>query len=244
MRRGIATCLTMALAGGNAALAQPLTADLSDHLITITSSYTGTELLLFGSVEEEGDIIVVVRGPEQQVLVRRKERVGGLWMNRATQSFAKVPGYYAMAATRPLDEIATENVLSRLGIGPKNLTFEANGSGGPQGVEFRDALVRNMTREGLYPTEPGVVTWLGSRLFRTNIAFPANAPVGNYTAEIYLLHQNEVITAQTTPLFIRKTGIERAVFEYSRNYPLLYGLSAVIMALLAGWLAELAFRRR
>jgi hypothetical protein len=62
--------------------AQPLVADLSSHLITITSSYTGTDLLLFGAVEQGGDVIVVVHGPTEPLVVRRKERVAGVWVNR------------------------------------------------------------------------------------------------------------------------------------------------------------------
>jgi len=52
------------------AQAQRLVADLSDHHISLSSSFTGTEIIVFGTIENipegnEGpfDIAVVVQGP-------------------------------------------------------------------------------------------------------------------------------------------------------------------------------------
>lgn len=245
MQNTIATLLLIgALLGGAGARAQPLIADLSDHLITITSNYSGTKLLLFGSREGEGDVVVVVRGPAQALVVRRKDRVAGVWVNRSSLAFRKVPGFYAVAASRPLGEFATEALLARLGIGTAYLALKPEGEVDDAAeAPFREAVIRNMRRAGLYRAQTGKVTWLGGRLFRTEIAFPANVPVGNYTAEVYLIEANEVVSAQNTPLFIRKTGIERAVFDYAQEQPLLYGIAAVVIAIAMGWLASVVFRR-
>jgi uncharacterized protein (TIGR02186 family) len=159
-------------------------------------------------------------------------------------TFTNVPGYYAIAATRPPHEFASEALLARLGVGPEHLRFQATqGTREPGLQEYKDALIRNMQRAGLYPEEPGKVTWLGNSLFRTQVSFPTNVPTGNYGADVYLIRDNEVVSAQNTPLFIRKTGIERAIFEYAHEQPLLYGLAAVLLAVVAGWLAATIFRR-
>lgn len=232
-------------ASATAALAQPLVADLSSHLITITSSYSGTNLLLFGALDQRGDVVVVVRGPEQTMVVRRKERELGIWANRAAVTFEDVPGFYAIAATRPLESLASPSLLTRLGIGTQTLRLRASNDLPPGELAvFRQALVRNLGQSGLYPPETGKVTLLGESLFRTEIRFPANVPTGNYLANVFLIRNNELVTAQTTPLFVRKSGIERTVFEYAYREPFLYGIAAVLMAMMAGWLAEMAFRRR
>lgn len=238
-----AAALLAALASGRAT-AEPLVADLSSHLITITSSYTGTNLLLFGAIERGGDVIVVTRGPAQQVVVRRKKRVAGIWVNSDAVTFSGVPGYYAVAATRPLEEFTSEALLARLGVGHENLRLDATGElSGAALQPYREALARNMARAGLYPSGLGTVTWLGSSLFRTQISFPTNVPTGNYAADVYLIRDDEVVSAQNTPLFIRKTGIERAIYEWAHGEPLLYGLAAVLLAVAAGWIAAVVFRR-
>lgn len=240
----LGVCAALMIVTTTSARAEPLVADLSSHLITITSSYTGIDRLLFGTIEEDGEVVVVIRGPAQPVVVRRKQRLGGIWVNRGAVRFDGVPGYYAVAATRPLAEIASETLLARHEIGVEYLRLEADkGREEAEAEPFRQAIARNMRRAALYPRELGKVTWLGSRLFRTEIHFPANVPAGNYTAVIYLIRENEVISAQTTPLFIRKTGIERRIFENAHERPFWYGLFAVLLAMVAGGLAAVIFRK-
>ncbi|WP_341702665.1 TIGR02186 family protein [Ferrovibrio sp.] len=222
----------------------PLITDLSAHLIAITSSFTGTDLLLFGAIDEPGDIVVVVRGPTSAAVVRRKEPIAGLWLTRRSASFDGVPGFYVVTSSRPLAEIAPSTLLSRLQIGIDSLRFRFTGSGIIEDLpDFRDALIRQKRREGLYQQSVGDVDFLGPKLFRTAISFPATAPVGTYQAEVYLIRDERIIAAQSTPLFIDKQGFEQEVYEFSRAEPAVYGLIAVLVAMLSGWLAAVVFRK-
>jgi uncharacterized protein (TIGR02186 family) len=222
----------------------PLATDLSAHLIAITSSFTGTDLLLFGSVEEPGDIVVVVRGPAGPTVVRRKSRVGGIWLNTDSLEFENVPGYYAIAATRPIEEIASPGLLQRLQIGADNLQFRPRREASKEQLEgFREAMIRIKGRESLYQEAADPVTFLGRKLFRTRIGFPSTVPVGTYRAEVYLIRDDRVIAAQATPLFVNKEGVEQAVFDFAHRQPLFYGLAAVAAAVFAGWLAATMFRK-
>ena len=74
------------------------------HLIAVTAGFVGTKLLLFGAIDDEGEVAVVVRGPEGPMVVRRKERVAGIWINRAQARFAPVPLFYWVATSRPFAE--------------------------------------------------------------------------------------------------------------------------------------------
>ena len=238
--------LAAGLLGGTASAQQAaLVTDLSDHLISITSSFSGTDLLLFGAVDGgPGDIVVVVRGPELPVVMRRKDRVAGIWVNRVSEEFKGVPAYYAMASNRVLRDIASDTLLARLQIGLDNLRFEpADDLSDAELQIFSDAIVRAKLREGLYRLEIAKVNFLGEKLFRTRIQFPANVPVGNYIVQVYLMRDGRVVGAQTTPLFIKKFGIERAIFDFAHNQPIIYGIAAVVLALLAGWAAGVIFRR-
>ena len=41
-----------------------LVAALSNHLVAISTGFSGTDVLLFGAIDGTGDVVVVVRGPE------------------------------------------------------------------------------------------------------------------------------------------------------------------------------------
>jgi uncharacterized protein (TIGR02186 family) len=225
--------------------AEPLVADLSDHRIKITAGFTGTEVLLFGAVEGEGDVVVVVRGPEETARVWRKGRYGGIWVNDKSVLFRRVPSFYAVGSSRPLWEIAEDPVLNRHKIGVDRLHFEADGlrKSDAEYILFRDALIRNKQLAGLFATDVDKVSFLGRRLFRTRLSFPTNVPTGVYFVEVFLLRDGQVVNAQTTPLVVNKAGVEADVFFFAHQHPALYGIMAVAAALLAGTLAAYVFRK-
>src|SRR5690348_15328072 len=75
-------------------------ADASTRQVAITSSFTGTEILLFGTVENSVqpsagagtyDVVAVVEGMPAPAIVRKKSRVGGLWINTSSMKFMPVP---------------------------------------------------------------------------------------------------------------------------------------------------------
>ncbi len=262
MMRRAAALLLMLFAFAGAARADQLVTDLSEHQIAIRSNFTGTQILLFGAVEARTpgtralnrDVVVVVQGPVRPVMVRRKERVAGVWVNHDSVTYPNVPGYYAIASTRPLEVTAEADTLKALRIGIENI-----GPGAPiaraidgttqilppdEETAFWKALIRNKRRDGLYINVPGGVTFLGQTLFRATVNIPANVPVGLYTAKVYLLQDGEIVDTISSPLYIDKRGVERFIFRMAHSDPLLYGLIAVLVAAFAGWLASAVMNRR
>lgn len=225
------------------ARAERLRVDLTDHLVAITTDFTGAKVVLFGVAEGDGDLIVTVRGPSENLTVRKKERIAGIWVNSDAARFRDVPSFYAVAATRPIAEFADEDILSRHRIGIEHLALPMAGTH-PDDAAFRAALIRNKRRQGLYQTEPGQVTLLGDPLFRADLEFPANVTVGTYLVGVYMVRDNRVVGAETTPLIISKSGMSAEIFFVAHRYPVVYGIIAVLMAGLSGWLAGAVFRKR
>ncbi len=241
---GLAGGVTIAAMVAGTVWAQQLVADLSSHLIAITTGFTGTEVVLFGTTDGAGDVAIVVTGPRGPVTVRRKDRIAGIWLNARSVRFEQVPSFYMVATNRPLDQFVTKPVLERHQIGLPNLQLGPREQLAPEQLAlFRSALIRNKQRAGLYGITLGQVSFLGERLFRTNIFFPANVPTGLYNVEAMLIREGEVVSAQTTPLVVSKVGFSAEVFDFARNQPVFYGVAAVIGAIAAGWLAGAAFRR-
>jgi uncharacterized protein (TIGR02186 family) len=233
-------------AATQAAWSQGLEADLSSHLIAIPTDFTGTEVVLFGAVAEPGDIAVVVQGPPERAVVRRKARVAGIWMNRSSMTFDNVPSFYSVATTRAIETFADERLLEREGIGLDYLRLEPSDAGNATETEiglFRDALIRAKQREEVYVVETGQVSFRQVLLFRTTVSFPANVPTGQYLIRVFLIREGNVVTAQTTPLFVSKIGVGSVIFSFAQNYAAAYGLAAIVVAVLAGWLASMMFRR-
>ncbi len=238
------TALLAAMPFSAAPRAQELVADLSRHFVAITTGFAGTEVLLFGATEGRGDVIIVVRGPSRREVVRRKGRVAGIWVNDAQLAFEEVPSFYGIAASKPIAKLLTTAALRRHGIGIENLNLKPGRRvGADELATFRAGFVRNKMRDRLFTMQPGSVTFLGQRLFRTTMYFPANVPTGTYDVEVFLVRDGRVVDAQTTPLSIAKVGIGADVYYFAHNSSVLYGIIAIVIALLAGLFAGVVFRK-
>lgn len=247
--------IALLLLGVSVARADDLVSGLSQDQIQITSNYTGSDLLVFGAIEPDAesdvsaaigkrDIVVVVRGPGTTMNVRRKQRFAGIWINNREVTLTGMPGYYFVASTGPLGKIASEDTLERYQIGLDNVAPQSTSTHKVSTTEqFRQAVVRERMRAHVYTFAPQGVEFLSQSLFRVHVPVPADAPRGQYTAEVYLFHDGEVVSAQSTPLFVDQIGVERRLFNLAHNQPLGYGLAAVLMAVLFGWLSSLVFRQ-
>jgi uncharacterized protein (TIGR02186 family) len=236
--------LTALLVATVPARAQDLVADLSNHLIAVTTGFSGTSLLLFGATQGEGDVVVVVRGPDKPETVRRKRRTLGIWVNRDSYAFAGVPSFYAISASRPIGDILPDTTRRRLELGLDNLRLPAQpGQNVDRRPENRIALIRQKQKLGLFPLEDGKVAFLGPRLFRTDVLFPSNVPTGDYTVTVYLVRDREVTTAQTTPLTVSKLGVSAGVSDFAHDHAALHGVIAVALSMVVGLGAGVVLRK-
>lgn len=228
--------------------ASDLDVDLSKPDVRLNVSFKGAELLLFGAKDKTGDIIVVVRGPQSDKSVRLREKIAGVWVSTDEVIFGNAPAFYAMASSRPIYEILPAAVLKTERIGTDHLELRVKSK--PDGAtektiqDFTDGLVRIMVKKDLYTDEPGVIEFVGKQLFRTDLWFPANVSVGEYTVDTYLIADGRVETKKTTHIQVHKVGIEARVYNFAHEQALIYGLLAVIIAVISGWTANAIFKKR
>lgn len=230
------------------ARAETLVTDLSQHVIEITSQFAGSELLLFGALERHAtesvqsddiavqgldyDIIVVVQSDPTDMVIRKKQRVAGIWINNENQMVRGVPGYYVVGSTRPLNDFLSKADQIELGLGLENLNIVNEND--EEISEYKEALIRNMKVRGLYKESSGNVIVKDEILFRANLAFPSNMPVGDYKADVYLVRDGNIIINHRTDLLVDKRGIERVIYNFAHEYPPFYGIMAIFVALSVG----------
>lgn len=229
------------------AAAKSIVADIDHHLIAITTDFSGEEVLIFGAVDQPGDVVMSLWGPLTQVQVHRKERVAGIWINRDMVTFGDVPGFYGIAASRPLPDILPPAVLEqyRLGVGHLQIKTLSADSNTLQSVnDYQDALLQQREKASLYAEKAGRVNFIGDTLFRANLRLPSTVPTGKFLIEVYLVRDGQIIDAQTIPLVISKVGFGADIYRFANRHGFAYGVVALVLSLALGWLAHLIFRRR
>jgi uncharacterized protein (TIGR02186 family) len=235
-----------------AAAQESVVTGISAENIALTADFDGSELFVFGAIRREApvpadaaplDVVITVKGPLRPVTVRRKSRRLGLWVNTDAVRVRQAPSFYAIATTGPLDELLSETERLRYGIGMDQAVRHVGGHPTLSDTStFTEAVVRLREANGLYAQLDGGVRLSEDTLFQTRIEMPANLVEGEYFAEFFLVRDRNVVSAGLTTISVEKAGLERWLFNLSRNEPLLYGLLSVALALAAGWLAAAAFR--
>jgi uncharacterized protein (TIGR02186 family) len=230
-----------------------LVPDVSQRKIDIIYSFSGAELLLFGAILYPGgripsrpaDIAVVLKGPAEPIIVREKAKVAGVWMNTSSAQFRSVPSFYAVAASRPLARLVSARTAAIYELGIDNIQLSPSSAVASDAQRrFEAGLVDLKRRSGLYVEGASAVEIADGVLYRARIRIPARVPVGKYTAETFLIQDGRVVAGAVKDIMIDKSGFERFVAAAAVNDSFLYGLCAVVLSLLLGWAAAIAFGRR
>jgi uncharacterized protein (TIGR02186 family) len=247
MRAAIALLLAMLAAAASApAHAQPLIAELSQREVAVTTGFSGAELLVFGTATGDAaqpgaDVVVTLRGPNAPVVVRRKVRIAGIWVNGPSERFDSAPSYYAVASTRPIEGLLSAEERRRLRLGLSSLPLSPRGQ--IEDPTFRQALLDLKTEQRLYAEDPGGVTLMADRLFHARLFLPAAVIPGQYRVDILLVREGRVIAGRDLPLTVLRAGTSAEIWRIAREEPFGYGLAAVMLAAFAGWVGSVLFRR-
>lgn len=227
-----------------------LVPEVSQHEVEVRQGFVGTQLLLYGAIlEPDGrragrdyDIVVVLKGPTEPIRLREKRNIFGIWVNADSTAFRSAPSFFAVASSRPIDQIVDRRTAAIYELGLDYLQLSPIGSIDPdEQAHFTQGLVELRKREGLYKEDPKGVTISEQVLYQAHIALPSNVQTGRYTAETFAITRGRVIASASAEVAVDKRGFERLVADYSQDASFFYGLAAVALSLAMGWLAHRIF---
>jgi uncharacterized protein (TIGR02186 family) len=227
-----------------------LVAEASQHEVAVRQGFTGAEILLYGAIltpqgsraAQDYDIVVVLEGPTRPLVLREKRKIAGMWVNAESTTLRSVPSYYAVAATRPIKDMVNERTAAIYEMGLNALQLSPSGTIDPaQQAHFADGLVKVMAKQGLYRQADHAVTVNGQVLYQARIALPSSVLTGSYVADVFAVRNGRVVASAETRIEVVKQGFEKAVADFSRHSAFAYGLLAIGLSLLMGWVAGRVF---
>ena len=246
--RVLAALLALILLGG--ARDPILVPEISQHDIQVRQGFTGAELLLFGAIlTPEGtragrdyDIVVVLKGPTQSIVLREKTRFAGVWVNAASTEFRSAPSFFAVASSRPISKVVDNKTAAIYELGLKWLQLSPIGAIEPaEQARFSAGLVDLMGRQGLYKQDAAGVSVSEQVLYQARISLPSNVATGTYTAETFAITHGRVVASAISRVEVRKLGFERVIAEFADRWSFFYGLLAVALSVAMGWVAGRLF---
>ena len=230
-----------------------------ENEILIDANFSGKDLLVFGAFyadpsqprEKKGDILIEVVGPEEDIVLRKKESFFGFWLNSKSVKFKDVPSFYYLSSTSELkDSFFEENNIGLLETSqfPElNWSLITTDWGTVSSFDdkqqFFEALIRNKSYEKVFKKTSDEIEILDGNLFKTNIPIPNTVPVGIYDVNLYLILNNEISKDYSYNFTVKRIGVESLIYNFANSFPLIYGFTSLIIALIIGWISADLFRR-
>ncbi|CAK8162994.1 putative TIGR02186 family protein [Candidatus Xenohaliotis californiensis] len=227
-------------------VAGDLAVDISNDFVNIGSDFNGIDLLIFGTKKPDEDIIILVKGVKKNINILKKEHTAGIWIVKEKRNIKDIESFYYIASTKPLSEF-NQITLKNLGIGIENITVNIKHLSKKNQTltsdkDFINAFLTLRVKSGLYIDRKQSVEILDNKLFKENLSFPHNIPLGTYSSQIFLFKNNILREIKILPIHIEDKGIGALIFKFSREWSIFYGILAVTMGVLIGWIGSTLFK--
>ncbi len=238
--------LLLLVLNSNSFAQNQIVADLSQENVKISTDFLGAKILLFGAYDGKkgDDIIVIVTGPKGLVTVQKKEKILGVWINTRKVNYINAPKYLSISSNRKIENILNQETQKISEIGLNNLKIRVQpGMNVNNKEEWREALTRNMLKSNLWSINENSVSLNSDALFRSYLKLPSNVITGQFEVKILHYRKSKLVSQQINSINVSKSGISAEIYDIAQNYSTLYGIFAVLLAVIVGWGSNLIFRK-
>jgi len=240
-----ATWLGLALLCGGALPGRVAGAEVkvSPDLVEIGAFFQGEEITVSGEIPGGAEAVMEVVGPETSEHLMRKGRRGGLWMNVGEVEVKGAPTLYLARGTSPGLLTATASAAAFGFPALKRRLAAAGGTATPGELE---EFLKLKESEDLYRTlpQPLQVTPAahGSRLVKGVFRLPTQVKPGTYRVCLSVLEGGKVSGQKCTELQVAMVGLPALSSAMAYEHSLLYGILAVIIAIVTGLVMGYLFK--
>lgn len=230
--------------------AQALTCSVKPDNIPITLTYHGAQLSITGQSASGDDLIVTITSEPADTALKYKEKVGGLvWMKKGTLEFKDTPHIYMLYSTDELGRILNAEDLNHNLLGYEALrahTRIEDSGGNPADLKWFDEYIKFKKEEKVYDIQEGRVVrqhGVDGNTYQVDVAWPYQAPPGLYTVEVLAARDGKVVDRSSTSFEVKSVGITKFLSKMAFDQAGLYGIMAVVIALLAGLAVGAVFKK-
>lgn len=232
--------------------AQALTCKVTPDKVAINLGYHGATLSVTGENTAGDELIIRIGNTSGEAHYKYMGKAGGFfWMKKGDVGFKNVPGVYLLATSRDI-----EHLLDPAGQKANQIGYEAlketaemeSASAELNGNEakWKDEFIRFKEQQNLYAIHSGTITrqhGQASDTYVAEVAWPYQAPPGTYTVETMAVRDGQVVERAETSFTVARSGMVAWLSNLAFNRPAVYGIMAVVIAIIAGFAVGMVFRK-
>ncbi len=225
-----------------------IVSNIDKREIELTTRFDGSKILVFGALTETNNdptLVIELVGPKQDMTIRKKSKVWGIWVKKDYAKFKKVPSFYQINSTNLISDKRQEITNRKLEkyFFSKLKNAETTSQKKVDKKEYFSELIRLNKEKNNIRLFETKISILQEKLFFSTIELPQKIFPGEYKVIISTLDENnEVINSSSEIVKVSKTGIQKFLSFNAANNSTLYGIFSVMLALFLGFSAAQIFR--
>jgi hypothetical protein len=222
----------------------PAALTVSPAVLKVDTFFPGGQVTIAGEIPASEEVVVEIIGSQVKSLFDLKGRIGPFWMTREKVDLENAPQLYILFLPSGPHWVQKAAALN-LGIDHLRQQILISRSEAASDDIFR--MFVNLKRsEKLYSEVPGAVSYSagenGRRQFTATCRLPSSIAAGKYTVTATPIANGAPGAQLSRDLKVQEVGFVKMVDELASKRRLIYGVTAVLVALLAGALMGLIFK--
>jgi len=214
--------------------------------IRMGAGYDGAQVLLTGKLPAEAAALIRVVGPAEHSRLKEKGRaLGILWMNMGSVEIADVPNVFLLYLPEKGGDILGAGGVPQAGLQGLHKQVKIVADDADTDALF-DEFVKLKEKSGLYGTFADAIQYGpaegGLKPFKATLALPAALPQGRYTVQVLAVANGAVAASEDLALEAHEVGVPSWISTFAFDHGTLYGIFAVVVAIIAGLLTGIIFR--
>jgi len=219
--------------------------DLSENNIKIETDFNGKEVIIFGILNDDQETIIIIKGPEKDAIIQKKERILGFWFNTKQIKYNQIPSIFFIASSGIIKDILPTSTIIKEELSfdylLENKLSQRNFISDVSLDIWKNNFVRIKKSKNLFREYS--VDKIENKLFQTRVFFPAESIPGEYKVKVYQIKNNIILNSKEKIITLKKSGVGSQIYNFAHKNAAAYGLFAIIFAILSGFLAATLFRR-
>jgi len=217
--------------------AAPVSMTIRPNLVAIGTGFNGTKVTVTGAVPQGTSAVIRLLGePRNKTFKKKGKALGLLWMNLGEVEIQGVPDVF-LVGTDGVSDINWEH---------SDLAFMSV-KGDTEDLIY-DEFIKLMEQDGFYEVENNVIQYTGQaegmRSFKAELSIPSAMHQGVYRVEVLSVKDGKIADMAAEELHTKLTGLPAFLSKLAFEHSLLYGVAAVVIAILAGLFMSLVFKER
>lgn len=216
--------------------------------IKVGTFFNGTQIVVRADIPKCSGVVVKLVGKNEEIVLNKKGKKAFIWLNVAQVTVKDAPSIYILSCSDKLDEICSSEEQEKELLGYNSLKekviFESSNT--LSGIEFNE-FIKFKEHNGYYCINNNALINSASnqnQILKATLDIPSFISADEYSLEIYCFQNGKLIDKSAVNFSVEKVGLPLFITDLAIGSPAIYGMLAIMVALIAGGIIGLIFIKK